>query len=107
MLTVWHSGCKGYLFTDPNHGIAPTIRVRDWLMGTDKWGHFFQQGWWLFNLSNPSQGAPMLFNDNERLVFSDYLEGGGSSEASVAARMPSYQGRTGLQRLRQCAEMCG
>src|SRR5262249_29726724 len=39
-----------------DHGIAPTIRIRGregagqrgTLMGTDKWGHFFQQGFWLF-----------------------------------------------------------
>ncbi len=31
-----------------NHSIAPTIRVNGVLMGTDKWGHFFQQGYWIF-----------------------------------------------------------
>ncbi|MCI0455603.1 MAG: hypothetical protein L0Z62_01320 [Gemmataceae bacterium] len=53
-----------------NHGIAPTIRLRvvghdsAVLMGTDKWGHFFQQGYWLFRLI-----------EREREAFSRYLEG--------------------------------
>ena len=29
-----------------DHGIAPVIKIKDTLMGTDKWEHFFQQGYW-------------------------------------------------------------
>lgn len=31
-----------------DHMIAPTINVGGVLMGGDKWGHFFQQGYWIF-----------------------------------------------------------
>jgi RHS repeat-associated protein len=31
-----------------NHAIAPTIQIKGVLMGTDKFGHFAQQGYWLF-----------------------------------------------------------
>jgi hypothetical protein len=30
-----------------DHSIAGTLRINNTLMGTDKWGHFFQQGFWL------------------------------------------------------------
>jgi hypothetical protein len=46
--------------------IAPTIRVGGVLMGTDKWGHFFQQGYWYW--------ANKL-NAGERKQLGLYLEG--------------------------------
>ena len=29
------------------HTVASTVKINGTLMGTDKWGHFFQQGYWL------------------------------------------------------------
>lgn len=49
-----------------DHSIAPTIKVGDWLIGTDKWGHFFQQGYWYFDLG---------LNQIGRLSLGLWLEG--------------------------------
>ncbi|MCI0739554.1 MAG: hypothetical protein L0Y72_10955 [Gemmataceae bacterium] len=42
-------------------------------MGTDKWGHFFQQGYWLHWHSDGS--ANELEGDENRSAFCDFLEG--------------------------------
>jgi RHS repeat-associated protein len=56
------------LWTDEfaQHMIAPTINVQGILMGTDKWGHFFQQGYWIYDLG---------LNDTGALSLSMWLEG--------------------------------
>jgi hypothetical protein len=84
-----------------NHGIAPTIKIKDTLMGTDKWGHFFQQGYWLFKLhqSNDLQNPDSLF------AFCRFLEGGNTAEdrrqydlvqfGRLAGRFGSRQGIQG------------
>jgi hypothetical protein len=50
-----------------NHAISPTIRVSGTLMGTDKWGHFFQQGYWYFENK--------LDKAEDREAFGKFLEG--------------------------------
>jgi hypothetical protein len=50
-----------------NHAISPTIRVSGTLMGTDKWGHFFQQGYWYFENN--------LDKAEDRENFGKFLEG--------------------------------
>jgi RHS repeat-associated protein len=59
------------------HGLAPTIRINGTLMGTDKWEHFFQQGYWLWYWSNVGYkgGGPPLKSDADRQAFSAYMEG--------------------------------
>lgn len=36
-----------------DHSIAPVMRLRGTLMGSDKWGHFFQQGYWYYRSGLP------------------------------------------------------
>ena len=49
----WISGSESvvpWLYDEgtAQHGLAPVIRINGTLMGTDKWEHFFQQGYWLW-----------------------------------------------------------
>jgi hypothetical protein len=60
-----------------DHGIAPVINIRNVLMGTDKWEHFFQQGWWLFDRAQTDRG---FWREKTRAAFSRWLEGFPSSE---------------------------
>jgi len=53
-----------------DHTIAPTISVSGVLMGTDKWGHFMQQGYWLYKLNRDGMLARTEIN-----TFSRWLEG--------------------------------
>ncbi len=54
-----------------NHMIAPTIQIYSALMGADKWGHFFQQGYWLY--SGTAQG--ILKTAEDRDDYSLWMEG--------------------------------
>jgi len=53
------------------HSLGPTIRVKTVLTGTDKWGHFVQQGYWLYRARHEGR----LFSDGEMDQFSRWLEG--------------------------------
>jgi RHS repeat-associated protein len=53
------------------HGLAPTIRVSGTLMGTDKWEHFFQQGYWTWY----GYERGFLLNQDDINKFQDFLEG--------------------------------
>jgi hypothetical protein len=59
-----------------DHGIAPVINVKGVLMGTDKWEHFFQQGYWLFDMgmTNPDKYGSKD-PSHWRKAFSEWLEG--------------------------------
>jgi hypothetical protein len=50
-----------------NHSIAPVLNVRDVLLGTDKWGHFFMQGYWYWDAKLPT--------DRARYEYGQYMEG--------------------------------
>jgi hypothetical protein len=50
-----------------NHSIAKVIRVKDVLLGSDKWGHFFMQGYWYHHAK--------LKNKRERHEYGQYMEG--------------------------------
>jgi RHS repeat-associated protein len=68
-------GSKFLMFTSEdiaNHAISPTIRVSGILMGTDKWGHFFQQGYWYFEHN--------LDKKSDRDAFGLFLEGKGDEQ---------------------------
>ena len=39
----------GWYYLARNHTLGPTIQVKDTLIGTDKLGHFMQQGYWLYD----------------------------------------------------------
>jgi hypothetical protein len=65
-----------------NHSIAPNIRIRGQIMGTDKWGHFFQQGYWGFVLEDR-----FGFTESEIDIFHKYVEGH-SSVGFVTDLMP-------------------
>src|ERR1043166_4418960 len=53
-----------------NHMISPNIRVGGKVIGTDKLGHFFQQGFWYHTLTRKT-GA----NQATRTLFGEYMEG--------------------------------
>jgi hypothetical protein len=57
--------------TTMNHSIAPTIRVGNTIVGLDKFGHFFQQGYWLYF----GQKEGFFTSHAEREDFSLWLEG--------------------------------
>jgi hypothetical protein len=91
----YHLNDRGYLaakrfkwlYSDEtaDHGIAGTINVNGILMGTDKWEHFFQQGYWYFDYAwhqDTVMGDPKV-----RTGFGKWLEG----EADVSTAM--YAGR--------------
>lgn len=75
------------------HGLAPTIRINDTLMGTDKWGHFFQQGYYVWywtrtaiRVTEPVEGRSRWFSltdDAMRQRFCDWMEGDYQSRPRV------------------------
>jgi RHS repeat-associated protein len=65
-----------------DHGIAPTIRIGDTLMGTDKWEHFFQQGYWAFAAS---------MSDKEARVYGLWLEGDPTARGRYLGLYPKLQ----------------
>jgi RHS repeat-associated protein len=70
-----------------DHGIAPTIRIKDVLMGTDKWEHFFQQGYWTFDAG---------MNEKEAKVYSFWLEGVPSARGRFMESHPELQKEWGI-----------
>ncbi len=53
-----------------NHAISPTIRIKTTLMGTDKWGHFFQQGFWLWDATAKGALTLVSVGISLQLIFS-------------------------------------
>jgi hypothetical protein len=60
---------------------TPVIKVSGVPIGLDKWGHFFQQGYWLFKASSDAGIWDKGFRDQ----FSTYMEGG----PDVAKQIPA------------------
>jgi hypothetical protein len=54
-----------------DHSIAPAIRVGGKLIGIDKLGHFFEQGYWYFDATR----TRLLEGATERREFGAYMEG--------------------------------
>lgn len=50
-----------------NHSIAATVRNQGVLLGLDKWGHFFQMGYWYWH--------EKLTDKTERDEYAQYMEG--------------------------------
>lgn len=59
--------------------ISATVLVNGTLMGTDKWGHFFQEGYWYFDLAHKAQpkveGQAALSTEKYLNLYGMYLEG--------------------------------
>ncbi len=76
---LWNDATK-------NHGLAPVVRVGEILVGTDKFEHMFQQGYWLWDLAyggatqtlqaqHPGVAFPDFTQLAVRTAFSEWLEG--------------------------------
>lgn len=65
-------------------GIAPTINIKGTLMGTDKWEHFFQQGYWAFDAG---------MNDMEAHAYGFWLEGDPTSRGRFFLCYPELEKR--------------
>jgi RHS repeat-associated protein len=91
--SIWNIRRRPWLVneTTANHGIAPVIRIggtpgttNGTVVGTDKFEHFFQQGYWLFDvaygqagiyLKATVSGMPNFTDPKIRLAFSEWMEG--------------------------------
>ena len=71
-----------------NHGLAPTINVNGILMGTDKWEHFFQQGYWYYYAAY--EEGFYLSDPKIREGFGKWLEG--EDDPSTAQYESVYKG---------------
>jgi len=72
------------------HGLAPVINIGGTLMGTDKWEHFFQQGFWLAVWSDGA-GKCKLETDADRMRFCLYMEGDYDSKTAPAGEEAAFQ----------------
>jgi RHS repeat-associated protein len=79
-----------WLYNDETaqHGLAPTIRVNGVVMGTDKWEHFFQQGFWLFDNG-------MTYDQGK--TYSEWLEGVDNARGSLMDLYPALPRKWGVK----------
>jgi len=54
-----------------DHSIAPTVKINDVLIGIDKIGHLFQQGYWYFDAA----ARGVLKNPDDFFEFGQFMEG--------------------------------
>jgi hypothetical protein len=73
-----------------DHGIAPTIKIKNTLMGTDKWEHFFQQGYWGFDagLSRQDAHAYGLWLEGDRSARGHFFEAHPDIQRRMANQTP-------------------
>lgn len=57
--------------TTADHSIAPAVRIGEVIVGIDKFGHFFEQGYWNFDATRTG----LLLDRDERFAFGQYMEG--------------------------------
>lgn len=69
-LTSWHVPSH-VTSAVADHSIAPAIRVGEALIGIDKLGHFFEQGYWYFDATRRG----LVGGATERREFGAYMEG--------------------------------
>ena len=79
--SVWNLFGRPWLIDKytADHGIAPVIRIggtpgttNGTLVGTDNFEHFFQQGYWLFDMVYGTARAALLKLDPQMPDFSDF-----------------------------------